>query len=491
MRVFRSFDSTISFLLITSSSLLAGCSDDVQQNVPKESAIAWEDCGGGFECANFEVPYDHDAPDGRVFTLPLVRRPARIPEQRIGSMLLNPGGPGGSGVATVKASWIAMPQAIGERFDLVGFDPRGQAGSSPRIDCLDDLAPLIALDLTPNDAAELQIIEEETTAFIKGCEERSGDWLPYVGTDNTIRDMDLLREALGDEKLTYLGFSYGTFLGTMYANAFPDRVRALVLDAALDPSLDGVTFIEGQARGFEAELEAFLDDCGANMACPFYSGGDPRAAYDAIIASIEMAPMPAMGTNRFVGPGEFSYAVSAPLYRPSQWKKLAEALVLASSGDASGLLSLSDGYVERAKDGTYGDSLEVYYGVLSVDAPFPKDVTAYEALTKKLEVDTPRLGAYFPFTAYPSGQWPVASWRVPGPIAAEGAAPILVVGSTHDPATPYPWGVSLAKQLGSGVHLTREGRGHCSFLRGNTCIDLAVTDYLVDLKVPADGTICP
>jgi len=491
MRASRSFESGISFCLIAASSLLAGCSDDVQQNIPPESAIAWTDCGGGFECANFEVPYDHDAPDGRVFTLPLIRRPARIPEKRIGSLLLNPGGPGGSGVATVKASWIAMPQSIGERFDLVGFDPRGQAGSSPRIDCLDDLAPLIALDLTPNDAAELQSIEEETTAFIAGCEQRSGDWLPYVGTDNTIRDMDLLRAALGDEKLTYLGFSYGTFLGTMYANAFPDRVRALVLDAALDPSLDGVTFIEGQARGFEAELEAFFDDCAANQACAFYSGGDPRGAYDAILAAIEMAPMPAMGTNRFVGPGEFSYAVSAPLYRPGQWKKLAEALALASSGNGAGLLSLSDGYVERGKDGSYGDSLEVYYGVLSVDAPFPKDAAIYESLTKKLEVETPRLGAYFPFTAYPSGQWPVASWRMPGPIAADGAAPILVVGSTSDPATPYAWGVSLAKQLSSGVMLTREGHGHVSFLRGNTCIDTAVTDYLVDLKVPTDGTVCP
>lgn len=491
MRSFRRLDSCISFGLIAISAAIAGCSDDVPQNVPPGSTIAWEDCGGGFECANFEVPYDHDAPDGRVFTLPLVRRPARIPEERIGSMLFNPGGPGGSGVGLVKATWIALPQAIGERFDLIGFDPRGQAGSSPRVDCLDDLAPLVALDLTPDDAAEVKSIEDETTAFIAGCENRSRDFLPYVGTDNTIRDMDLLREALGDEKLTYLGFSYGTFLGTMYANAFPDRVRALVLDGSLDPALDGVTFIEQQARGFEGELEAFFDDCAANMASPFYSGGDPRAAYDAILASIEMTPMPAMGTNRFLGPGEFAYAVSAPLYRPSQWKILAEALALAAVGDAAGLLSLSDGYVERGKNGTYGDTLEVYYGILSVDAPFPKEVTAYEALTTKLEMDAPRLGAYFPFTAYPSGQWPVASWRVPGPIAAEGAPPILVVGSTSDPATPYAWGVSLAKQLSSGVMLTRDGHGHCSFLRGNTCIDNAVTDYLVDLKVPMDGMTCP
>lgn len=489
MRLFRSVFAGQLPSLVVLLPLLTGCSDDVSQK-PPVPAIAWEDCGGGFECADFDVPYDHDAPDGHVFKLPLVRRPAKNPDERIGSLLVNPGGPGGSGVALVKAAWLIMPQSIGERFDLVGFDPRGQAGSTPGIDCIDDLSEFVGLDPTPSDAAQLKQIEDESAIFVAGCNERSGELLPFVGTDNIIRDMDLLRGALGDEKLTYLGFSYGTFLGTMYADRYPDRVRALVLDAALDPTLDGATFVEGQARGFEAELEAFLDDCAAKTTCAFYSGGDPRAAYDAIQTSIEALPMPAKGTNRFVGPGEFSYAVSAPLYRPSSWKKLAEALAQAANGDAAGLLSLSDGYFDRKTDGTYGDSLEVYYGVLSVDAPFPKDVLVYDTLTKKLEMETPRLGAYFPFTAYASGQWPVSSWREPGPISASGSAPILVVGSTNDPATPYAWGVSLAKQLSSGVLLTRNGHGHVSFLRNNTCIDSAVTDYLVNLTVPAAGTVC-
>lgn len=476
-------------LALFASPWLLGCSDDVTPT-PPASAIAWTDCGGGFECADFEVPYDHDAPDDRVFTLPLLRRLAKNPDARIGSLLFNPGGPGGSGVGFLKSAWVAMPQLIAERFDLIGFDPRGQASSTPGIDCIVDLSAFIALDPTPSDAAQLKAIEDETSALVAGCQQRSGEVLPYVGTNQIVRDMDMLREALGDEKLSYLGFSYGTFLGTMYADKFPNRVRALVLDAALDPALDGLTFIEQQARGFEGELEAFFDDCGANPTCAFYSAGDPRAAYDALLASIEMTPMPAKGTNRFLGPGEMAYAIAAPLYRPSQWKKLAEALALASTGDAKALLDISDGYVDRNADGTYGDSLEVYYGVLSVDAPFPKDITAYDVLTKKLEMEAPRLAAYFPFTAYPSGQWPVPSWRMPGPIAADGAAPILVVGSTNDPATPYPWGVSLAKQLSSGVLLTREGHGHVSFLRGNTCIDNAVIDYLVNLKVPADGTVC-
>ncbi|MBK9259258.1 MAG: alpha/beta fold hydrolase [Polyangiaceae bacterium] len=481
------FACQLLFFFVLSASVV-GCSDDGVQT-PPEAAIPWEDCGGGFECAQFEVPFDHDAPDGRTFSLPLVRRPAKSPDARIGSLLVNPGGPGGSGKAWVLGAWLVVPSAILDRFDLVGFDPRGQAGSTPSIDCIDDLGPFVGMDLTPADSVELQLIESETAALVEGCNARSGELLPFVGTDNIVRDMDLLREALGDDKLTYLGFSYGTFLGTMYANAYPDRVRALVLDAALDPTLDGAAFIEGQARGFEAELEAFLADCAAKTTCPFHSGGDPGAAYDAIRASIEASPMPA-GGGRFLGPGEFSYAVSAPLYRPGQWRTLAEALELAAKGDGSGLLEIADEYVDRKGSGTYGDSLEVYYGVLSIDLPFPKEMSVYETLTKKLEMDTPRLGAYFPFTALASARWPIASWREAQPIAAEGAPPIVVVGSTSDPATPYEWSVSLAKQLSSGVLLTREGHGHVSFMRGNTCIDTAVTNYLVDLDVPKDAAAC-
>ncbi len=486
----RSSLPILAFSLLCCSPFVIGCGDDDSPVPPTAPNIAWEDCGGGFECADFEVPYDYDAPDGRVFLLPLIRRPARVPEQRIGSMLFNPGGPGGSGISFIKAAWLTMPAPIADRFDLVGFDPRGQAGSTPSIDCVDDLGSFVALDLTPSDTAQEQDIKDSMNAFVAGCAQRSGELLQYVGTDHIVQDIDHLRQALGDEKLTYVGFSYGTFLGAMYADRFPEHVRALVLDAALDPALDGAQFIEGQARGFEAELEAFFDDCASKPTCAFYSGGDPRTAYDTLLASIEAAPLAVAGKNRSVGPGEFMYAVSAPLYRPGQWNKLSSALARAATGDGAGLLDLADGFSGRKSDGTYANLLEVYYGVLSIDVAFPKDLAIYKAMTDKLEIDAPRLGAYFPFTAYPSGQWPVASWRTPAPVTASGAAPILVLVATHDPATPEAWGVSLANQLSSGVLLKRDGRGHVSFLRGNSCIDSAVTSYLVDLQTPADGTVC-
>jgi pimeloyl-ACP methyl ester carboxylesterase len=490
MRTASSFRAAFSIAFVLSP-CVAGCGDDDPQ-APAAPAIAWEDCGGGFECADFSVPVDHDAPDGEEFTIPLVRRPAANPEARIGSLLVNPGGPGGSGAAWARGAWVALPQPMKDRFDLVGFDPRGQAKSAPGIDCQDDLDAFISLDLTPDDAAEKALVLDGIDAFVAECKSRSEALLGFVGTDRIVRDMDLLRVALGDEKISYIGFSYGTFLGTIYADTYPERVRALVLDAALDPKLSGEQFIEGQALAFEAELEAFFDDCAADTACAFHSGGDPRAAYDALVASIEASPLPAPpGGERSLGPGEFAYAVAAPLYRTSQWKKLAEALAQATAGDGSSLLAISDGYVDRADDGSYGNALEVYYGVTSVDTKFSPDTAVYDAMVADLASKAPRLGVYFPYTAMPSARWPVEPWRSPGPIAAEGAAPILVVSSTSDPATPYAWAASLAEQLSSGVLLTREGRGHVSFLRGNTCIDQAITDYLVDLVVPADGTVCP
>ncbi|TKD03777.1 alpha/beta hydrolase [Polyangium fumosum] len=484
-RLFGAF----SFLV---SPLVLGCGADPDPGpAPDVPPISWEDCGGGFECATFSVPVNHDAPDGRTFSLPLVRRPAAVPSSRIGSLLVNPGGPGGSGVGWARAAQIILPQALKDRFDLVGFDPRGQAGSTPTIDCVDDLGPLIGLDPTPDDDAERAALLAGADAFAAACKARSGDLLSFVGTNHIARDMDLLREALGDEKLTYIGFSYGTFLGAVYAEAFPERVRALVLDGAIDPTVSGDAFIKGQALGFEGELEAFLADCAAKTSCAFHSGGDPWAAYDAVKAAVEASPLPAPpGGTRTLGPGELLYGVSQPLYNKSQWKFLAQALALAAAGDGSGLLEFSDAYVARSADGTYGTSFEVYYGVTSVDLAFPADPQVYQALTTELQVKAPRIGIYLPATALPSARWAFSAWRSNAPISADGAPPILVVGSTGDPATPYPWAVSLAAQLSSGVLLTREGPGHVSFLRGNTCIDQATTDYLVDLKVPPQGTTC-
>lgn len=476
-----------------------GCADvdEAGTPAPKPPRVDFTDCedNPAFDCGTLEVPVDHAAPNGPTMKIPVVRVRALAPEERIGSLLLNPGGPGGSGVDLAKlASFVIAPE-LRDKFDLIGFDPRGEAGSTPPIDCTDDLDPFIALDTTPDDAAEEKALVEVSQSLVDGCEARSAALLPFVGTDSIVRDMDLLREALGDDKLTYLGFSYGTFLGAIYAETFPDHVRALVLDGALDPSLSNEQFIEGQSLAFEQELEEMFTWCAADEACPLGKEGDPAegpaAAYDALLAAVEEAPLPAPGSgDRTVGPGEFSYGVSAALYQPGRWPKLAEALATAAKGDGSALLDLADGYAGRSADGTYDNNLEVYYAVTSIDTASSRDPATIAALAAKMRDKAPRIGAYLPYSALPSALWPVPPWRGAVPVTAAGAPPILVVGGTRDPATPYLWSEALAKQLPGAALLTRDGDGHTSFLRGNACIDEAVTAYLVSGTLPTPGTIC-
>lgn len=475
-----------------------GCGvDETVAPIPLPPKVDFAPCedNANLECGTLEVPLDYDAPEGPKMKVPVLRAAALDSEHRIGSLLLNPGGPGGSGVRLAKAASVFFPVELRSRFDLIGFDPRGEAGSAPAIDCTDDLDPFLALDMTPDDAAEEKALLDVSTAFVQGCSSKSADLLPHIGTNSIVRDIDRLREALGDEKLTYLGFSYGTFLGSMYAETFPDHVRALVLDGPVDPSLTNEQFIEGQAYAFETELSRFFDWCATSDDCLLGKAEDPSISpsdvFDAVKASIEDKPLTSsLYPDRTLGPGEFAYAVSGSLYQPGGWPDLALALEDASNGDGTTLLDLADGYTGRAPDGAYDNTLEVYYAVTSIDSPSEHDPKALADLLIKVTEKAPRVGAYLPYTSLPSEIWPVPNWREAAPVNAEGAPPILVVGSTYDPATPYDWAKSLEKQLPGGVLLTREGDGHTSFGRGNACIDDAVIAYLLTGKLPSTGTLC-
>jgi pimeloyl-ACP methyl ester carboxylesterase len=469
--------------------LAAGCAD-LEDPIPPPT-IGWAECEGttAIECGTLVVPRDHDDPWGDTFELPVVRRPAPDPGERIGSIVLNPGGPGASGASFARTAWLILPPALKDHFDIVGFDPRGEAGSTPAIDCLDDLAPFAALDTTPDSAVERRAILEQSQAFADGCVERSGELLRHVGTDQIVRDMDLLRQALGDDKLTYVGFSYGTFLGAIYADTFPDRVRALVLDGVVNPALTAEELIAGQAFGFEEELHAYFDWCASDAVCVADVGGDPAAVYDEVQAAIEDSPLPSRG-ERPAGPGEFAYGVVGALYRPSRWDDLTEALAAARAGDGSALVSLADGYLGRRGDGTYENTIDVYYTVTSIDTSSSRDPEVIAEVATEVREKAPRLGAYLPYTALPSVLWPVAPWRVAGPVSAPGVPPVLIVGGTRDPATPLSSAVALSGQLSGSVLLTRDADGHTSFLAGSPCVDDAVTEYLVSLKLPAQGTVC-
>ena len=360
--------------------------------------------------------------------------------------------------------------------------------SSP-IRCSDDLDHFLAMDQTPDTPAELSALLDGTKTFVDGCERRNADLLPHVGTDDVVRDLDSLRAALGDAKLTYLGFSYGTLIGSLYAQAYPDRVRALALDGAMDPSLDLVAIGQAQSAAFETDLRDFLAWCGAERGCPFAPKGKPGPAFDALMRRIETRPLSAtsIGSERLVGPTYAMEAVLGSMYDRLSWPLLAIALAAAQHGDGSDLLLLSDPLSGRQPDGGYSNLVDSNLAVTCLDFPGPRDPAPYEAEAQTWAHSAPHFGAYLAYSEIGCAFWPVAPLRRPAPVSAPGAPPILIVGSTRDPATPYPWAVALSHQLTSSVLLTRDGDGHTGYA-ASACVADAVDAYLLDLTIPADRT---
>ena len=475
------------------AALALACSDRAPSNAdagtagPGPAALQWSNCGGRAECATLQVPLDWDKPSGETIEIAVIRYPARKPDQRIGVLMANPGGPGGSAIDFLRAWQSILAPDIRDRFDLVAFDPRGVGESTPIL-CHDRLQELVAVDPDPDTEAEWQEAERVAKAFADDCAAAAGRLLPHVGTKDVARDMDALRAALGEEQLTYVGYSYGTTLGAVYADLFPGRVRAFVLDGGTDQSLDYETLAVTQMVGFERALQAYLDDCAARR-CPLGRDGNPRAALDRVIALAEQAPIPAPGADRPAGPGEVQLGIIAALYSTSYWNQLTQALVRALAGDGTGLVQLTDQYLLRNPDGSYPNLIEANYAVNSVDSVCPKDPRAYRAMADRFAKIAPTFGR----SAATSGLV-CAYWAAPpdplGVPRAAGSAPILVIATTNDPATPYEWGKALSEQLENAVLLTYRGNGHTIYAQGNACVDEVVNAYLLNLALPAAGTTC-
>ena len=453
------------------------------------ASIAWSDCGDGFQCGTLPVPLDYAAPGGQSLLVSVIRLPASDPASRIGSLVIEPGGPGESGTDFAReAARILFSDDIRRRFDIVGFDPRGVNRSSP-IRCSDDLDHFLAMDQTPDTPGELAALLDGEKTFVDGCQRRNAAILPHVGTADVVRDLDALRAALGDDRLTYLGFSYGTFIGALYAQVYPQHIRAMVLDGAMDPSLDLAEIGKAQASAFEADLHDFLAWCGASPACAFRHKGKPGPALDALMRRLETHPLPAtsIGSERLVGPTYAWEAVTGAMYDRSTWPIVAVALAAAEHGDGADLLLLSDPLSGRQPDGGYSNLVDSNLAVTCLDFPGPRDPAPYEADAKAWAKAAPHFGALVAFSEIGCAFWPVAPIRTPAPVSAPGAPPILIVGSTRDPATPYPWAVSLSHQLTSSVLLTRKGDGHTGYAV-SACVAAAADAYLLDLTVPHDRT---
>jgi len=452
----------------------------------------WTDCGKGLTCADVRVPRDYDALSKGYLDIRLLRLASTDPKGRVGSLLVNPGGPGASGIDFVRQASEAkiIPAALRKKFDIVGFDPRG-VNQSSAIRCIDNLDAQAKLDPSPDDDKEFQQLVDAARAYAGECAKRNDTTLPYLSTNAVAQDLDLIRQAVGDQKLTYLGFSYGTLIGSLYADRFPDRIRAMVLDGAIDPSLDLEQLRFGQAGAFEKALTSFLDDCAARTDCAFHEKGRSKKAFDALMASIDTTSLPAplLHTRRRVGPAIASFAVLAALYAKESWPVLATSLEFAKHGDGSLLLAIADPYRGRKPNGSYSNQQDAYTANTCLDFPAPTDVATYRSWATKLRASAPHFAGLMAYNDLPCAFWPTPAQRTPGPVRAAGAPAIVIVGTTGDPATPYGWAKALARELESAVLVTHKGEGHTAYLT-DTCVQKAVNAYLLDLTVPKTGLTC-
>ena len=457
---------------------------------------AWEECRDGFQCAKLTVPVDYSDPGGETIELQLLKDPADVPSARVGSLVVNPGGPGAPGTSYAEQASQAFRSAITDHFDIVGFDPRGTGASAP-VDCLPDaqMDEFLEADPVPDDAEEAAEVVDNLDDFWAGCVAntpggRTGI-IAHVTTIEAARDMDVLRAALGQAQLDYFGASYGTKLGATYADLFPDKVGRLVLDGAIDVSLDSKSLSLGQAEGFERALTAYVDDCIAKGGC--FLGDTTEEGLQTIkgvLDDLETTPLPT-SDDRELTPGTGFLGVITPLYNKDYWSLLDQGLQGAMGGDGTTLQLLADAYASRNEDGTYADnSTEAISAINCLDDPYAVSADDVATYLPEFLAASPTLGEVFAWGLVGCNGIEVKSSEKPRDIKAAGAAPIVVVGTTRDPATPYEWAVALAEQLESGVLVSRDGDGHTGYNSGNDCVDDAVESYLVDGTVPEDGLEC-
>lgn len=454
-----------------------------------DQQVRWSDCGGGFECTRVRVPVDYDSPAGRVVSLAVVRLPVDGGD-RLGSLLLNPGGPGVSGVDHARAAERVVSATVRRRYDIVGFDPRGVARSAP-VRCLTDRQTdaSASADGSPDDAAEESRLVRLGRRLGQRCAARNAGLLAHVGTREAAQDLDVLRAVVGDRTLNYLGKSYGSYLGAVYAEMFPARVGRMVLDGVVDPAADSATLARAQAVGFERALASFVDDCLERAGCPL-TGGRSGALRQVshLLAAADRAPLRG---SRPVTQSLALLGIAYAMYDTNVWTILREALAQATTGNGALLLALADVYLERQQNGHYRwNGTDAIYAVTCLDRPDTADLAVVRSRARAFAVAAPHFGAYLAWSNLPCGSWPVAAEGEPAPVQAAGAAPILVVGTTRDPATPYAFARNLAGELDSARLLTYVGDGHTAYEQGSDCIDGSVDRFLVDRVLPAEGTRC-
>ena len=467
--------------------------------------VSWGPCrpaGGGGEslpipagaqCGKIAVPVNYDQPDGPQANLALIRFPAT--GEKVGSLIINPGGPGESGIEAAASLVEGMPQPVRQQFDLVGFDPRGVGASTPSLWCNSDadndrLRADPQVDYSPEG---VEHIEKTTKEFIQRCVDKMGDeFLANVGTQNVAKDLDALRAAVGDDKINYLGYSYGTRIGAAYAEAYPDKVRAMVLDGAVDPNADPIQADIDQAQAFQKAFDDYAADCAKEPDCPL---GTDRAksvaVYRDLVDPLVDKPMKTRDPRGLAYSDAIVGTIMA-LYSPNLWRHLTQGLTEMTEGRGDTMLALADMYMRRDPQGHYTNATDARVAINCVDQPAVTDREKIVAEDKRLREVAPFM-SYGGFTGHAPlstcAFWPVPATSTPHIASAPGLPPVLVISTTGDPATPFQAGVDLAKQLGGSL-LTFKGTQHTVAFQGEQCVDDYVSDYLVDLKLPPVGATC-
>ncbi|WP_240796147.1 alpha/beta hydrolase [Streptomyces sp. RFCAC02] len=470
---------------------------------PMQGTITGTAPGDEWECATLTVPLDYDAPDGETIGIALIRAVTTADEEdRIGSLVFNFGGPGGSGVATLPSAAEEYAGLRAGGYDLVSFDPRG-VGESAGIVCLDDGttdAQEQELSGRPDTPAEEQIAEEQDEAYLAACEANSGDLLPHVTTANTARDMDLLRHVLGDERLNYFGISYGTELGAVYAHLFPGNVGRTVLDAVVDPTADLLAQARLQAEGFQLALDHYMADCAEQQGPECPTGADPTqgsAVLNSLLDDLEDAPLPTSDPDgRRLTANLALTAVAASLYSPETWEYLTTGLQearYAGSGDL--LLLLADLYNGRDAQGRYSNQNAANAAITCADDPSGMSLAEARTHEEELTSLSPVFGEWMTWSLTGCAGWPVPASETERPEydAADAASPILLVATTGDPATPYEGAARMQEAMGGpGVApiLSYDGEGHSAYTSGDSCVTGTVDAHLLEGTVPADGEEC-
>ena len=456
----------------------------------------WQSCGKSLQCADVYAPLDWAKPEGDRITLRLVKHRA-TGSDRLGTLFINPGGPGASGVGQVTGNLDgATSAALRAQYDVVSWDPRGVSASSP-VRCLTDrenderlygLDP--SADLPEGSDAWIAAANAEVRKYGEACQKRTGALLGHVDTGSTVQDLDMLRGIVGDAKLNYLGYSYGTYIGARYADRYPEKVGRLVLDGAMDPTASLSEVVREQTLGFEASLRAYVADCIGKRGCPFTGSVDAgMRQIGQILQQVDEKPLKG-SDGRWVTVGTLITAIITPLYSQDSWQYLNDLFTQVPKGDATTALWLADFYNDRV-DGEYrSNSSEAFSAINCLDYPRDDDPATMRKEAAELAIAAPTIGKYQGYSGVSCGGWPIAPIGERTAVTAAGAAPIMVVGTTGDPATPYRWAQSLAKQLESGTLVTYRGEGHTAYGTGNACVTRTVDDYLLRGAVPSSDPQC-